>query len=261
MKSRSEVLAEKAKKASAAERTVPLPLEKPEKKPEVEEKPEPTGDTVTCPACEEKLEIAKLEKREDGSYECSECAAPIPADGKVKAEKPKADKPKADKPKKDAEASVETRTGSFCGDCGAEWPVLNGKTHINCGHTKALRVDDPRKATNMKGVTASGVANPPDGPPSVHTPPSYGAPIVAVLGNRISIGWGKTTFPFGEITNGPKYANFDIPSQIITVDLPEGADRVDAARSIIADLQKIADLAFDTQYAWYKKKLRILDDK
>ena len=261
MKSRSEVM---AAKKSAAERTVPLPLDKPESKTESKAKSvpddEPDDDAmVECEACESKLDLRALEKREDGQYECSECAAPIKVGAKAKTNGAKA-KESAEEPKK--QAVNQARSGNFCGTCGAEWPLLDGQIHINCGHTKALRIDDPRKATMMKGVTASGAANAPATSPTAHVPPPYAEqPTVILTGNRISIGWGKSSFPYGEITNGPKYANFEVPTQIVTVELPLNTDRVEAARAILADLQKIADLAFDTQYKWYVARLRSIDAK
>lgn len=249
MKSRSEVLAEKKK--SAAERTVPMFDKKSEEKPKTNGTASSSGDMVRCEACEEEMSLAKLDKRDDGQYECMHCAAPIKV-GKSETKKAES-KTETKKPK------LDTKSGSFCGDCGAEWLVEDdGSFVINCGHTKALRVDDPRKATKMKGATASGVPNIPPHDVKTEKPPIGPLPSVSIQGNRISIGWGKCTFPVGE-ARGMKYANMEIPQQIITVELPEGSDRVKAARDILAELQKIADVAFDTQFKWFCDKLKLLD--
>jgi len=254
MKTRSEILAERKKK-SAEERTRPL-FDTDEDSTTEEETstsltPKSSGVIVTCEACESELDTGKLERREDGDFECSECAAPIKFGSKAKKVESKKVEPKKERDAKPTEqAENRARSGDYCGECGAEWAVLNGKPLINCGHMKALRVDDPRKAKKPATVTASGVMNPPTSTPTVK-----------IEGNRLSVAWGKTTFPFGEITDGPKYANFEVPQQFITVDLQPDADRVEEARKVIADLQKIADLVFEAEYTWYKKKLRSLDAK
>lgn len=253
MKTRAEMLRErnaakdtKSSKPSAAERTLPIP--------EVSFIPV----EVRCQACGEVSKTEGITRREDGALECPECAAPILVDQNAKdSQKPTSteEKPKADPPKEKTNG-VHTKTGNFCGDCGAEWPVADGKTIMSCGHTKALRVDDPRKAKDMQPVTSSGMTKPPPEPPSIHTGPTP-HPTVTVQGNRMSIGWGKTSFPVGEAA-GFKFSNMEVPTQIITVELAPGDDRVKAAREIFADLQKIADMAFDTQFDWYKKKLKLM---
>jgi hypothetical protein len=262
MKTRSQAVSEK--KPSAAERTKPM---------FDEEALAPTS--LKCEACEEVSKVSDLEKRDDGSYECPHCAAPMevseakPAKAAKKPAPPVEREPGDDtdiieqemeeerKAAKKVEASkketksVETRTGDYCGDCGAEWPALLGKTQINCGHTKAVRVDDPRKATRMRDVTASGVTNPPAGPISKVDHPNQ--PQVAISGRRISLTWGEATFPVAQ------YSSMKVGNMIMSREVSEGEDPVDVARRMLADLQKIADVAFDTQFAWYRKKLGLIE--
>lgn len=259
MKSRSEVMKTRSqaaaeKKTSAAERTVPLPAA------------DVSNVKVTCEACDTELLLGKLEKRADGDYECSECAAPI------KVSKTKVDKlfngddtdagvvagdedeeraaiQEEAKPKKKDGA----RSGVFCGECGAEWPVLNGEPTNNCGH-KAKGVDDPAKATKPKAVTASGVST----PKGTATMRIQGEPVVTISGTRVSVAWGKVVFPVGE-PRGYKFSNMDIGSHIIARELAPGEDLRQVVAAMIADLRWIADLAFETQFSWYKEKLGIID--
>ncbi len=258
MKSRSEVLKSRttAAKPSATERTIPLP-----------NVPVANVLQITCKACEEAMPVAKLEKRADGSYECLHCAAPIfggdDSDEDVEREAIQ----------EEAKSTVNAaRSGAFCGECGAEWPLLKGIPSINCGHMKARRVSSPAEASKHKPVTASGVAAKTSSVPSPAadiTPscpiPSLvlpfmpiGTPSVSLVGNRLSIAWGKITFPVGE-PRGFKFSNMEIGSNIIMRDVGPGEDWREVAKTILADLQWIAEQAFETQYAWYKTKLRIID--
>ncbi len=55
-----------------------------------------------------------------------------------------------------------------------------------------------------------------------------------------------------------QWNNFKCGGFIVSMDLPPGADRVEAATKILDDLEKIADIAFQREHAWYLKKLGIL---
>lgn len=281
MKSRSEALRSRSdvKKKSAAERTPNMFEKKDEPKTEVREKKETSSDVVTCEACEAETPIAKLEKDGD-KFRCPECAGVIKLDGAKPSKKEEKKTPPKEEPTDDTDAGDDEEesesaedvpasekktkgpkdgeTAGYCGECGSAWPFMDGKPWPNCGHKKAIRVDDPRKATNMKKLTPSGVTVPPQGPIEVHVQPTSSQPTISISGNRLSVGWGKVIFPVGE-PRGFKFSNMEVAQQIITVELPEGADRVKAAREILAELQQIADLAFDTQFAWYKQKLGLLD--
>lgn len=264
MKSRSEVLKSRSqvvveKKTTAAERTKPM-----------FDDATTAPTSVKCDACEETSKISDLEKRDDGTYECPHCANPIEVKGLKKGKKEEAppmrepgddtdviekemeeDRKAKAKEENSKKAKVETRTSEYCGECGSEWPTLDGKTVINCGHKNALRVDDPRKAKNMRAATPSGVTVPPASPVSMTPNPT--APVLAVAGRRISLTWGESTFPIAQ------YSNMKVGNFIMSREVANDEDPVEVARRMLADLQKIADTAFDTQVAWYKKKLGLLD--
>lgn len=257
MKSRSEVLkdrqaskSEKVEKPSSVERTKPMFDNK------------DSTLSVKCEECDDVVEVAKLTKRADGRYECSSCAAPIEASKIFKGTEPeKKSKTSAPEIKAEEKPSLEkksrARSGVFCGECGAEWPYLKGEIVKNCGHA-VDSVDDPYKARVRRNVTPSGVVQK---PANLDTSPtaveSSEKTEVTFSGNRISITWGRMKFPVGE-KHGFKYSDMEIGSHIITVELAPGADRVQAAKSIIADLQKIAERAFEVQYRWYLDKLDVV---
>lgn len=258
MKSRSEVLKSRSeavatKKSSTAERTIPLPnvLE------------------VTCKACEEAMPITKLEKRSDGTYECLHCAAPIFADDSADEDVER----KAIQEEAKSSTANAARSGAFCGECGAEWPLIKGLPSINCGHMKAKRVSSSAEASKPKPVTASGVASKPASKPTADAggdlvPASTTTakipqmpqvvPTISLVNNRLSITWGKTIFPVGE-PRGFKFSNMDVGANIITRDVQPGEDWREVATTIIADLQWITEQSFNAQYAWYKQKLGIID--
>lgn len=246
MKSRSEIIAQRKAEAAAAK-----------SKPSADKK---KGGTVYCEDCDETLPIEGLNRREDGKYECSGCAMPLEVGarahqlasqgGTIRTEP--LDKAIEDKKAKGDNAA---RTGSYCGECGAEWPMLDGKRVINCGHMRAIRVDDPRKATNMKGATASGAPNPPAGPPTVHALPSNVT--VAVDGNSIRMAWGKAIFPVGEMIGISKFSNMEIGPFSLT-EAYDVSRHSEIVTRMFANLQKMADTAFDLQLVWFKEKLGLI---
>lgn len=240
MKSRSEIIAER----NAAKKNIE------------EEKPKSSSKTLHCDDCDKDYPIGDLAKREDGDYECAGCAMPLKVGGTKVEKKDDAVSRVIDKKKNGAAATVQTRTGGFCGKCGAEWPLMNGKYIQNCGHGDALRVDDPRKATNVKASTASGVTQMPSEPPSSHTiPPNVK---MTVEGNRITMAWGKVIFPVGEAQGVSKFSNMDIGPFSISETF-EPSTFIETVRRMLANLQQIADMTFDTQFVWYKEKLGLLD--
>lgn len=258
MKSRSEVMKTRSqaaaeKKTSAAERTKPM----------FDENAVAPTD-VKCEACEEISKIKDLERRDDGTLECPHCAAPMVADKPSKLESKKPPREPGDdtdeiekeleeerkQKAKDAPKNTSS-SGSYCGDCGAEWPLLKGEVLRNCGHKKALEVDDPRKAKNMRDVTASGITKVPDGPVQKNDHPT--GPSFALNGRRISLTWGEATFPIAQ------YSSMKVGNFIMSRELQEGEDPLEVATRMLADLQKIADTSFDTQFAWYRKKLGLIE--
>jgi len=87
-----------------------------------------------------------------------------------------------------------------------------------------------------------------DGGPLVRTGPG----VPTLVGNRLSIPWGEARMPIDQ------WNNFKCGGHIITVEVPEGADRMVVAEKIIDDLEQIAERLFRRQKAWYEKKLGIL---
>lgn len=81
---------------------------------------------------------------------------------------------------------------------------------------------------------------------------------MTVDGNRITMVWGKVIFPVGEAQGVSKFSNMDIGPFTISETF-EQATFLETVRRMIANLQKIAGMAFDTQFVWYKEKLGLLD--
>lgn len=263
MKTRSEMLAAKSeKKSSAAERTVPLPMK-------------PSGE-VHCDVCEEDMESADLTTRADGFLECSSCGAPLDIKGAPKVtkelEKPKTksfskeerkaiEEAKAGKDKSKKNVSDRSDTIPFptheppdpiyCGECASPWVMANGTLFKNCGHSGALPVSDPRLATKIKPPAGVGTPKIPSGE-IAHPVSTSASPTITFSNNRLSIGWPEASFPIVD-----QYNRMKIPSAIVTVELGPNDDRVEVAKKILVELQKIADLSFDVGLAWYKRKLGI----
>lgn len=236
----------KESKTSASERTLEIPG---------------TESKAYCSECDEVYNTQLLAKREDHLYECPSCAMPMKEGNRPKASSEKVEKNKETSPPKSngtpapKSFSAIARSGAFCGDCGAEWPLLDGKLHINCGHTKALRVDDPRKASAMKQVTASGVVNPPEGPPTQYAmPPNVS---FSMDGNRMIANWGKVIFPAGELLGISKFNNMEVGPFSLSATY-EPSTQVQVFDRMLADLQKMADKSFDVQLVWFKQKLGLI---
>lgn len=251
MKSRSEILAER--KAAAAS------SEKPK-----QEAQKGAANTIYCKECDETFAVADLTRREDGKYECGSCAMPLSPMTKERAlqlaseggtiRTEPLDKAIASDAKK-AKGENTARSSSYCGECGAEWPLINGKIHMNCGHVRALRVDDPRKANAMKATTASGAPNPPAGPPSMHVvPPNVS---MTIEGNSLRMAWGKAIFPVGELLGQSKFSNMEIGPFSLT-ETYDSARHDEIVGRMLANLQQMADRAFDVQLLWFKEKLGLI---
>lgn len=209
---------------------------------------------VKCAACEEDSIVANCTRRTDGALECPSCGAPVVYGAKVRVEEPR-----------DPERK-------YCGECGSEWPLVNGRPHINCGHVRAERIADPRKARNYgppaglqtRSDKARDEHDRDDAEireirerqavmPIVAAPPVEDRqPQVVIAGNRVSVQWGKSTFPVAP------YANFSVGEFYRSTELAEGDDPVAVARAMLAELRAIADHAFAEQRAWYEEKLETL---
>jgi len=204
------------------------------------------------------MDAAACTTRADGTLECVHCGGPVEAAAFTAAPKPDAPLPRA--------AAVgwvdpPPARSVFCGVCGSKWPLVNGKVFPNCGHKVSEATDDPRHATafappaGLNTVSEREVErrNAADAAKAVPTPLANvsGGTGVVVAGasNRLSIAWGESRFPVDA------YNYFKVGSHIVTVDVPEGEDRLAVARAIAADLERIADELFERQRAWYEKKL------
>lgn len=225
---------------------------------------------VKCAACEEDSIASKCTRRADGALECPSCGAPVVYGAKVRVEEP----PREPERK-------------YCGECGSEWPLVNGRPHINCGHVRAERIADPRKARNYgppaglqtrsdKAREARDIEDAVIRDLVERAPAEVDAkklleqdkarlvrsaaeatrlgltPQVAIAGNRVSVQWGKSTFPVAP------YANFSVGEFYRSTELAEGDDPVAVARAMLAELRAIADHAFAEQRAWYEEKLETL---
>ena len=253
MKSRSEVLKNRtATKSPAAERTVPLPF----------------AHKLTCDACEHEFETKNVTQREDGTIECPECGNPM-ATAQWPGEFPKIKKDKTPPPDSDSDVIVSSRLDTtsnaqpsklhhpdmYCGDCGAKWTWekfvgINGGYAINCGHITAIQVDDPRKAKKLNPPAGHPRPDPPKDPLESRAP--FGTPAVTLTGNRLSITWGECRFPVDQ------FNSLKVGQIIMTVEHAPDDDRVEVARRMLSDMQKIQDLAFDVQSTWYKNKLKTM---
>jgi hypothetical protein len=244
MRKRSEANSTKpeTKKPSAQERTAPLP------------KP---GGPVVCPICEEPTTIEKCTERPNGTHECPSCGAPIDVTNQVKTVKTEA--PKIDAPK--TEAIIGTRPKvpaltlpvredlsapraplapgpvhepppkSYCGTCGVERAIVNGKIWKQC-HDGAIDVGDPTRAAQYR--------------------PPAGSPMATITGRTLRVTRGKMVFPTVQ------YGSMTVGAYEMTIELGPDANVVEVARRIRADLKKIAEEAFAEELAWYEEKFRSL---
>lgn len=251
MRKRSEA---KPTKPSAADRTVPMQYDDP-------------NAIVKCTTCEEESEVGKCSKKDNGTLECPACGAPIEGAAKpgvTKTEDKKADEDDApsedvqptERPKKvpafqpamsetkaramlgmplkDAPAHEPPPKG-YCAQCGAEAALVDGKLWLGCGHASKDGsvsfgiVDDPKKAANY-------------GPPA-------GVPRAVVIGRTLHVSRGRHTFPT------VAYGGFHVGPFSASAEVGPDANLVDVARSLRAQLKKIADEAFDEELEWYEQKL------
>ncbi len=258
-------------------------------------KPEAPTGTVHCNGCDEDIVASTIVSfAEDKSGECPKCGDKIPLSA-INAAYPEGHEHVVDEhgdvgTRAELAAKAKTEEGplnpdrKWCGTCGSEWPVVNGKFMINCGHTHAARVDDPRKAekyappAGLQGRSAvevkrrdeadarkmsmqstsgddADVLGPP--PKKEDTRDTSGfnttapAPKITIEGNRLSVEWGKSTFPLGMMMN------FTIGGYFASIEHAPGK-RLEAFREIMSDFEKMASEAFATQSAWYQKKLGTL---
>lgn len=265
MKKRSEVTALKKRsevKSSAAERTVPLP------------KIDETSGSVHCDACDEDVEVAKLIIAEGKEPECPNCGASIESlatPTKLSTDQGEPEDKLAPTKSINEQVFVDKHPDrKWCGECGTELTIIAKGSMAGvtfpCGHGAAERIDDPRKAKRVspaaslqtrtyheidKRNTDDKVRARTDekGRDNGNDITSPGAPSITIEGDRISVVWGKSQFPLAMMSN------FTVGDFFVSKQLEPGADRVKAAREILADIEKIADEAFDRQRAWYEKKL------
>jgi hypothetical protein len=244
MRKRSEANSTKTdKKPSAQERTEPLP--------------KPNGPII-CSVCEEPTTIEQCSERPNGMHECPSCGAVIDVTLQAKPEAAKAT-PKIDAPKTEViigtkpevpaltlpvredlsapRAPVapgpvhEPPPKSYCGACGVERPIVQGKIWKQC-HEGATDVGDPTRAAQYR--------------------PPAGSPVATITGRTLRVTRGKMVFPTVQ------YGSMTIGAYEMTIELGPDANAVEAARRIRADLKKIAEEAFAEELAWYEEKFRSL---
>lgn len=252
-------------KPSAEDRTVPMNLDPDE------------GGNIKCPTCDEVSPGSRVTVRPDGKLECPACGSALPPPssnaGRLKPVPPPApETPPAASQAQRRPIATEPLPKVYCNECGAEWYRVDDKPFPNCGHTDGF-VHDPAKArrynppagharltaldggkgkpTAMIATAGGGGGSLPAGVPSVAATSS--AVMIARQGNRLTMEWGKTNFMVAQ------HSSMGVGPFTLSAELPEGANEVDAARSMLADLRKIADEAFDETWKWYQEKLGILD--
>lgn len=262
--------AKQAPKTSAAERTESIP------DPDIE---------LCCTECKERFKLREASKRDNGVIECTACGMPVKIESRASVELAEAKNPstRVDGFAKRAPKDPDRR---FCAECGSEWLFGDdGLPIINCGHVKSERIADPRKARNfappaglqtraeavferlnaedMKRLAAAPSADlgcddrGDRGDPTALE--KFGRAATApgpASGNRLSIPWGKARFPY-VYPDGTrdKFNAIEVGGHILTIELAPGANAVDVAREMISDLEKIADVLYERQRAWYDKKL------
>ena len=275
MKSRSEALRSRSEakaKPSAEERTLPLTV--------------PPGAKVRCEACAAISEAEKCATRADGTAECPECGGPVLLVDPASAPPPASAERKA-VAEKPARKEPKDPHRKYCGECGSEWTFTDaGLPFINCGHTNAERIEDPRKAKKYGPPAGIGYRvdveverrNKADADaaassaPKAEGPKVMGVPIPTIgvkvatdpldasapapkSGTRMTILWGEARMPYDQF-NGIK-----VGGHMVTFDVPEGeAEAERAIAQAVGKLEEIADVLFERQKAWYDRKLRLLAD-
>lgn len=249
MKSRSEMLKARSsvetKKPTAAERTVAMFKDDDAK-----------DENIHCGECDEDNLRSAFSTRDDGLLECPSCAMPVEATKKTKRAPEASLKQDAvvTKPSKKVETGGPKNPHlKYCGQCGAEWPIVDAKFWINCGHMTAERIEHPSKATKpgppagLHGRSEN-VEMKPNGVHKV----SHHESTVTVSGNRVSVTWGEASF---EVSS---FNRFRVGSFIASSDILEGETMMSTAKRLLGELEQLADVAFKTQKTWYEKKLGLL---
>lgn len=231
MKTRSEMLKMRSEgskpKTSAAERTIPLPLPEDSRK-------------IICEGCDAEQLVSELKDRGDGHLECKECGMAIRAKDAVRVAKHSTDV--SSQPDTKIPNGFPATGKMFCSVCATEWPYMNGKPYINCGHMHAKPVDDPLKAEQIKPPAGHGT-------PRVSSPSSTPVIHSRIVGTRLLVTWEKSRHPVDQ------FNHFYVGPFHIEEELTPGTNRVEAAEAILTDLQAIADIAYKMQSMWYAKKL------
>lgn len=242
---------------------------------------------VHCTGCDEDIEITRIEnyRPSDKTAECPECGCSISAAQMNDADRVVIDENGDDVLESEAMARDEieySEAAVFCAECGSEWPTVKGKPWPNCGH-KNDGVDDPRKARKLAppaglqtrtqaavdrrdAEDAKRKDEPRPGGGSRATMPvdvqkeastksaSPLAPTMTVERvnaeqMKLSIEWGKSTFPVAP------YQNFTVGSFFVSRTVPHDASVLDEGRKILEELRQLADDAFESQADWYAEKL------
>jgi hypothetical protein len=252
MKTRAELMRERAEKAKAAGAA---------------EAPGPKM-VFDCKPCGATCVAAECTVRSNGHLECLECGAPHRADdlrpaGQVPPAEPSAKKPAPPKTTAELAKVQETKQAEldaaraarnptppdkFCGACGQKltWAPGVATYFFGCGHNKADHgiVDVPPAAARVESIQR-GI---PEGElRSASTAPEFTAPLV-----KLNVQWGKSRMPID------RFNAFEIGGFSITVDLHPHEDRVATAQRLLSDLEQIAEEAFRRQHEWYTKKLKKL---
>ncbi len=219
-----------------------------------EEEEEKPSILIVCEECNKSFNLKTATKRpSDGRYECTECGMPqmgVQTHLDVPPRKREAEKSeKKDTTLVSTKAKVE-HPKAFCGECGAEWPWVDladedGKYIQNCGHPNAKAVSDPKKAKKY---------DPPAGHPRppVEQVMQSGPLTASVSGNRLSMTWGESQFSIDQ------HNRFKVGQVVLTVEFGPKQDIHEVGEQMLQDLEVIADLAFDHQAGWYRKKLKKL---
>lgn len=267
MRKRSEVSKDTKKseepkpgpKPPAVERTAPLFTDA-------------AGDSqVKCPACDDVNPLEKWTLRSDKkTRECPSCGAPLEALVAVGAADPA---PDPDEVVVDEEGDARTRAEmnekhdlpgprpadvqtkgkagpprkTYCGECAAEWAVVDGHPWMNCGHAGAEGVDDPRKAKRWNPPAGIGTPRTPNIPQTAPVFPA-GAEIT-FTGPKLHVSWGEARFPIDA------YNNFKVGPFSITATLHPDERITETASRMLAELRAIAELAFAAERKWYEEHL------
>jgi hypothetical protein len=256
MKTRAELMRERAEKAKAAGAV---------------EAPKAPGPKMVfdCKPCGATCVAAECTVRSNGHLECLECGAPHrpddlrpagqvpplepskkPTHAQTTAELAKREEQKQEQREADKAARNPTPPDKFCGACGQKltWAAGVATYFFGCGHNKADHgiVDAPPAAAHVESIQRGGAIGLGEQGP-IHpasAAPEFTAPLV-----KLNVQWGKSRMPID------RFNAFEVGGFSITVDLHPHEDRVATAQRLLSDLEKIAEEAFRRQHEWYIKKL------